>query len=491
MRPLGLRFVFVPSLVGLVVGCSSGDTPLAGAREPSPSAPEIPAPSETTPTPSPTDAGHAPTDEELDTPVQDLTKPAVQFIGRFDTSDPAGHACGWPGCRIVANFEGTEVSASFNEKVDEWMIGGPSEWDVIIDGNLLPKLVLGYGTQKDVLATNPPSGLHTVELYKRSEAQADPVDTKSTYVLSSFIPKVIVSMIGGLDFAVGLPNDDGPEPVSDFASAYSEFVATLRKNYPHAEILCVVSPSAVDVDAEHPIRDDLVQGSHGRGKGPEREGRPTRQPRRAAHRDVRRVDRMRGSRQPGVSPASRESARRRRAIEDRLGVKTPPMNSAADRKDTRPRWYARCTARGHGDPHDHAARRRCAVRQVHSGTPCPAVFVARNTRAIDTPGRAFLGHVAGGSDCGDLGRTRSVHRRADVSDDTGGSPRAALRRWSPCGYRDGVDVIDERLPLLKCLTRGGAPREDRHFGKGTRGVGVHPRETHTEGTSTATAMWGR
>ena len=31
-------------------------------------------------------------------------------MGRFDTADPAGPKCSWPGCRIIARFEGTRVS---------------------------------------------------------------------------------------------------------------------------------------------------------------------------------------------------------------------------------------------------------------------------------------------------------------------------------------------------------------------------------------------
>lgn len=363
MRSLGIRFVSLASIGALVASCAGGDSMGEGVSRPEPPAPEVPSPGGGADTPTPGDAGRVPTDEELDTPPVDTTVPAVQFIGRFDTSDPTGPECGWPGCRIVARFEGTEVSASFDEKVDDWMIGGPSEWDIVIDGTLLPKLVLGYGTQRDALATDLPAGTHTIELYKRSEAQngvtqflgfdfghgrllppnprktrrieiigdstsagfgiegegpvcpgtqqaatfqnfhrsygallgeafdaevsgtaysgkgivkniyrpdtetmpilygrANPVDPNSTFALSSYVPKVIVSMIGGLDFAVGVPYDDGPEPVSDFASIYSEFLATLRKNYPDAEIFCVVSPSAADVDADHPIREDLQQG---------------------------------------------------------------------------------------------------------------------------------------------------------------------------------------------------------------------------------------
>lgn len=97
--------------------------------------------------------------------------PRIDFIGRFDTREPASPTCGWPGCRIVARFEGTGVSARLEEITESWMEGGPSEWDVTIDGQLRPKLVMTAGTKDYVLATELPRGVHVVELYKRNEAQ--------------------------------------------------------------------------------------------------------------------------------------------------------------------------------------------------------------------------------------------------------------------------------------------------------------------------------
>src|SRR3954468_22693899 len=49
----------------------------------------------------------------------------VRFVGRFDTHDPAHPWCAWPGCRIVARFDGTQVTVRLNEHVDGWMQGGP------------------------------------------------------------------------------------------------------------------------------------------------------------------------------------------------------------------------------------------------------------------------------------------------------------------------------------------------------------------------------
>ena len=102
---------------------------------------------------------------------QDAGPPAIRFVGRFDTRTPEAPVCGFPGCRIIANFSGTEVTARLEERVEAWMEGGPSEWDVSIDGVLQPKLVLELGTKDYVLASGLAPGAHNVELYKRSETQ--------------------------------------------------------------------------------------------------------------------------------------------------------------------------------------------------------------------------------------------------------------------------------------------------------------------------------
>lgn len=99
------------------------------------------------------------------------TVPAVRFVGRFDRTDLAGPLCGWPGCRIVARFDGTEVSARLDERTLDWMDGSPSEWDVSIDGQITKKLVLEPGVHDYPLAARLAPGVHVVELYKRSEGQ--------------------------------------------------------------------------------------------------------------------------------------------------------------------------------------------------------------------------------------------------------------------------------------------------------------------------------
>lgn len=135
------------------------------AGEPGPSATAEPPdsggpPDDVAPPPS-KDAGGEP-------PAQDPGPPAIRTIGRFDETDPAGPKCGWPGCRVIANFEGTSVRTKLVEQAFDC---GPSEWDVAIDGQWQPKIVLHDGTNDLTLASDLPQGKHQVELYRRSEAQ--------------------------------------------------------------------------------------------------------------------------------------------------------------------------------------------------------------------------------------------------------------------------------------------------------------------------------
>src|SRR5688572_22650947 len=64
--------------------------------------------------------------------VEPSGPPAIRFVGRFDTRSTEGPTCAWPGCRIIARFEGTAISAKLEEIVESWMDGAPSEWDVVV-----------------------------------------------------------------------------------------------------------------------------------------------------------------------------------------------------------------------------------------------------------------------------------------------------------------------------------------------------------------------
>jgi lysophospholipase L1-like esterase len=126
--------------------------PVQDTNAPPEGAPRAPPPSDGTSSPSQEDTGG----------------PAIRLVGRFDQRDAAGPKCGWPGCRIVADFDGTAISVRLDEQERP---DGPSEWDVAVDGKWLPKLVLTLGDHTYDLASALPAGKHRVELYKRTESQ--------------------------------------------------------------------------------------------------------------------------------------------------------------------------------------------------------------------------------------------------------------------------------------------------------------------------------
>jgi len=96
--------------------------------------------------------------------------PSVQFIGRTDDRDAVnGPKIAWPATRIVARFEGTEASVTLSHT--DGFSGGPSYYDILVDGQLSggPVAVTG-GATKYPLVAGLAMGEHTVELYKRTEA---------------------------------------------------------------------------------------------------------------------------------------------------------------------------------------------------------------------------------------------------------------------------------------------------------------------------------
>ena len=92
------------------------------------------------------------------------------FVGRFDTTDPAGPKAAWPGTRIIARFDGTKVSVKLKEHAETWMEGAPSYWEVRIDKGPWTAIAMIADAQPHdfELASNLPPGPHQVELYKRS-----------------------------------------------------------------------------------------------------------------------------------------------------------------------------------------------------------------------------------------------------------------------------------------------------------------------------------
>jgi hypothetical protein len=95
--------------------------------------------------------------------------PAIRYVGRFDTSDPAGPKMAWPDTRVIARFDGTSVTATLSQT--DGFEGGPSYFDVVIDGTVQSAPISIEGDSKMVqLASGLAPGVHTVMLEKRTEA---------------------------------------------------------------------------------------------------------------------------------------------------------------------------------------------------------------------------------------------------------------------------------------------------------------------------------
>ncbi len=151
---------------GLWLGaCGLEITALADSGSSSPEAGDA---SDASPDRSGLDAGvEAAVDVSIDAPPGD---PAVRFVGRFDTRIPNRPRVGWPGARIIAQFRGPEVSVRLEDTLGA--SGGPSRYDVIVDGvppSFGTHLLTKVGDHEYTLATGLGPGLHTIELYRRTE----------------------------------------------------------------------------------------------------------------------------------------------------------------------------------------------------------------------------------------------------------------------------------------------------------------------------------
>ncbi len=94
--------------------------------------------------------------------------PEVRFVGRWDTRSAQGPRAAYPASRVLARFDGTEVSVTMNNTTG--FSGGPARYDVFIDGMLEPaQLVTQTGVRTYALASGLAAGVHEVELLKRTE----------------------------------------------------------------------------------------------------------------------------------------------------------------------------------------------------------------------------------------------------------------------------------------------------------------------------------
>jgi len=148
-----------------------------------------------------------------------LRAPAVHFVGRVDDSDPNQARFAWSGTGVVARFDGTRVSAK---------LGGSQHYTVVIDGTVTkPKLVATNGSNE--LATGLAPGEHTVELYRRTEADLGVAtftgfDFGGGTLLAAPLPRRRIEVIGD-SIACGYGNEGADMNCSFSADTENHYLA--------------------------------------------------------------------------------------------------------------------------------------------------------------------------------------------------------------------------------------------------------------------------
>jgi lysophospholipase L1-like esterase len=172
-------------LVGAACSAGDGSQPSAARNDPAATqGPDAPAPPVTAPpTSDPSTAISSPSNAPVENgegtpPVSAIANPepmvvaamsepapppaaapAPRFVGRVDTSDAQGARFAWSGTGVVAQFSGSSVAVR---------LGGGQQYTVLVDGVLQPKLLSTGGF--DRLASGLAQGTHSVEIYRRTEA---------------------------------------------------------------------------------------------------------------------------------------------------------------------------------------------------------------------------------------------------------------------------------------------------------------------------------
>jgi len=100
--------------------------------------------------------------------------PNIQYIGRFDFSDPKSPTCAWPGSTIRARYEGRMIAILLNDTPADRTdgLGAPFRnlFEILIDGKLERTVVAQPGDSVYAVGDRLPYGPHTIEIFKRTEA---------------------------------------------------------------------------------------------------------------------------------------------------------------------------------------------------------------------------------------------------------------------------------------------------------------------------------
>lgn len=111
------------------------------------------------------DAPHAPVVDAEAAPLPNAVSPAdprVRYVGRFDTTDPAGPRCAWSASSVMLKFQGTGLNVKLGD-------GSSNAYQVVVDGKPAAVLTPKGGTHVYSVYRGT-GGPHTVSLVKRTEA---------------------------------------------------------------------------------------------------------------------------------------------------------------------------------------------------------------------------------------------------------------------------------------------------------------------------------
>jgi len=100
--------------------------------------------------------------------------PNLQYVGRFDFSDPKAASCSWSGSAVRARFEGTAVSVILEDfpigRKDETLAPFASWFEILIDGQQAKSIVLRPGRKVYKIREKMKGAVHSITVYKRTEA---------------------------------------------------------------------------------------------------------------------------------------------------------------------------------------------------------------------------------------------------------------------------------------------------------------------------------
>jgi hypothetical protein len=101
----------------------------------------------------------------------DADDPLIQYTGRINHTDPKAPVMWWPGCDVIANFEGTSINVKLHDYGDNYFY-------VIIDDGMPGLINLTPGTATYTAASGLTDSVHKIRLFKRTETQEGEVAFK-------------------------------------------------------------------------------------------------------------------------------------------------------------------------------------------------------------------------------------------------------------------------------------------------------------------------